>query len=99
MLACLESTRRWLRLAFACLAIVAGGLPAQAVVEPEAEAAAAVHRPARARPRSRLARPKPWWTQAPRSLAVLLQRPFAQAAERGHSPPRSLYLDHQALLC
>ena len=98
MSACLASTKQWVRLAFACLAIVGGGLPAQAVAVPEVEVAAAVHRPALARKASRVAVQGPWRWQVPRSLESVMRRGPRRSALRSQGPPTALYLAHQALL-
>ncbi len=101
MSACLESARRWLRLAFACLAIVAGGLPAQAEARPEPPVAVALHRPQRqghSRTARRAAPRAPWAARAPRALACDLLRPDPRVPVRAQGPPRALFLDHRALL-
>jgi len=99
MSARLESAVRWLRLAFACLALVAAGLPAQASAQPEVVAAVAVQRSAQVRPAPRAAvQRKPWLRRAPRSLGAQALRLEVPATVRGKGSPRAPFLVNRALL-
>jgi len=104
MSACLERTRRWLRLAFACLAIVAGALPAQAEAAPRAQTTSgALQRPAAVRRDADVRRiavqvPRrgdwPGVASLERSRAALCRR----LPVREQGPPRLRFLVHRALL-
>lgn len=96
---CLERTKQWLRLAFACLAIVGGGLPAQAVAEPRSEVAGAVLRVEAARSPQRRGQValQPARACAPAARPGLC-RTEARRRAWPQGPPRRVYLEQRALL-